>query len=107
MPRRFAPRAGASSRAITSTGGWGRMPTAALFRPGANGSPHAPQSGRLHSSILCPENPGRYNLGIGADGSPPKGLTAIGCRLCRKELARSVSLLHPLLKSRERIDAGV
>src|SRR3954451_2808001 len=60
MPRRFAPRSGPSSRAITSTGCWRRMPTAALLRPGANGSPHSPQSGRPHSSILCPENPGRY-----------------------------------------------
>src|SRR3954471_9332385 len=61
MPRRFAARSGPSSRAITSTGCWRRMPTAALLRPGANGSPHAPQSGRPHSSILCPENPGRYS----------------------------------------------
>src|SRR3954447_17292049 len=63
MPRRFAPRSGPSSRAITSPGCWRRMPTAALLRPGANGSPHAPQSGRPHSSILCPENPGRYMIG--------------------------------------------
>src|SRR5437868_1808850 len=62
MPRRFAPRSGPSSRAITSTGCWRRMPTAALLRLGANGSPHAPQSGRLRNSILCPENPGRYTL---------------------------------------------
>src|SRR3954462_12467474 len=63
MPRRFAPQSGPSSRAITSPGCWRRMPTAALLRPGANGSPHAPQSGRPHSSILCPENPGRYMIG--------------------------------------------
>src|SRR3954454_16872126 len=61
MPRRFAPPSGPSSRAITSPGCWRRMPTAALLRPGANGSPHAPQYGRPHSSILCSENPGRYN----------------------------------------------
>src|SRR3954452_22933753 len=60
MPRRFALRSGPSSRAITSTGSWRRMPTAALLRPDANGSPHAPQSGRPRNSILCPENPGRY-----------------------------------------------
>src|SRR4051812_34470124 len=60
MPRRFAARSGPSSRAITSTGCWRRMPTAALLRPGANGSPHSPQSGRPHSRTLCPENPGRY-----------------------------------------------
>src|SRR3954454_7583530 len=60
MPRRFAPRSGPSLRATTSTGCWRRMPIAALRRPGANGSPHSPQYGRPHSSILCPENPGRY-----------------------------------------------
>jgi putative transposase len=43
MPRRFALRSGPSSRATTSTGCWRRMPTAALLRPGANGSPHSPQ----------------------------------------------------------------
>src|SRR4051794_11979926 len=60
MPRRFALRSGPSSRAITSTGCWRRMPTAALLRPDANGSPHSPQYGRPRNSILCPENPGRY-----------------------------------------------
>src|SRR5215212_9754618 len=60
MLRRFALRSGPSSRIITSTGCWRRMPTAALLRPGANGSPHSPQYGRPHSSILCPENPRRY-----------------------------------------------
>src|SRR5690349_19500768 len=72
MPRRFGPRSGPSSRAITSTGCWRRMPTAALLRPDANGSPHAPQSGRPRNSILCPENPGRYTfiflVGVVANG---------------------------------------
>ena len=40
---RFATPSAPSSPAITTTGCWRRMPTAALLRPGANGSPHSPQ----------------------------------------------------------------
>ena len=67
MPRRFAARSGPSSRARTSTGCWRRMPTAARLRPGANGSPHSPQSGRRIAGSCVQKTPGGTGAAFSAE----------------------------------------